>query len=96
MARCKNAKSRKVVEVPTNMLEMLIEIPVWPRQAALHDLARRHNVRTGNIPVDCPVGEYGGYITWPTEKSKAEYFKRKGVDYEAHQGNGGKLSAVLG
>lgn len=96
MSRCKNAKSRKVMEVPTKMLEMLIEIPVWPKQAALYELARKHDVRSGNIPVDCPIGEYGGYITWPTEKSKAEYFKRKGVDYEAYQGNGGKLSAVLG
>ena len=96
MARCKSATSRKKMEVPTKMIEMLIEIPVWPKEAPLYDLARKHKVCCGNIPTDCPVGEYEGYITWPTEKSKAEYFKRKGVDYEAHQGNGGQFSAVLG
>lgn len=96
MARCRGAESRKKIEIPTRMLEMLLEIPVWPKEAAVIEMTRRHKVRSGNIPVDCPVGEYEGYITWPTEKSKAEYFKRKGVDYETYQGNGGQFSAVLG
>lgn len=96
MSRTKDARSRVAVVVPTKMLKMLLEIPVWPNEVQLYAVSRKHGVCGGNIPTDCPVGEYNGYVTWPTEKAKASYFNRKGFDYEAYKRNGCQLSAVLG
>lgn len=95
MAKCRAPKSRVKVVVPTRMMKLLLDIPVWPGEVMLYSLTRKYKINNMNLSTDCPLGEYNGFITWPTERDKAEYFKRKGFDYEAYKRNGCQLSAIL-
>lgn len=57
------------------MKAMLTEVPVWPEEAVLVDICRKHHVGIANIPTDVCIGENGGRVCWFSQKIKDRFLR---------------------
>lgn len=55
------------------MRTMLNEIPIWPSQIRMKELAKRHGVSAHNLPTNAPLAEDGGYVFWPDDNAKHRF-----------------------
>lgn len=54
---------------------MLNEIPIWPIQIQMKELAKRHGVPAYNLPTNAPLAEDDGYVCWPDDNAKHRFLE---------------------